>query len=226
MSYGIVRKFYLSEPWISLRSNLIIKRGPICERCKRNFIRNTSKLIGHHKIELNEKNVNDPMISLNEELIEIICHDCHNKEHKRFGYNKKSVYIVYGAPLSGKQTIVNQLSSSGDLILNIDKIYESISNQELYNKPNNLRFNVFAIRDKILDMIKTRYGQWNDAYIIGGYPCKIERERLAAELRAELVFCNTSKEECYRRLQVDEGRSYKTEEYVKYIDSWFEEYVE
>jgi len=34
------------------------------------------------------------------------------------------------------------------MILDIDKLYECISGQSLYDKPNNLRFNVFALRDK------------------------------------------------------------------------------
>jgi hypothetical protein len=225
MSQGVVRQFYLSDLWKDLRFNIILERGPKCQRCKKVF-EDTSKLTGHHTIELNEKNVHDVNISLNKQLIEIICHDCHNKEHRRFGYNSHKVYIVYGAPLSGKQTIVNQLSRYGDLILNIDKIYECISGQELYTKPNNLRFNVFAIRDKMIDMVRTRYGSWCDAYIIGGYPNKYEREKLAAELGAELIFCNATKEECFRRLEVDDKRKYIKDEWNKYIEKWFEDYTE
>lgn len=224
MSKGIVRQFYLSKEWTELRSNLIIERGPVCVRCKRLFT-DTSKLIGHHIEELTEKNVHDFNISLNKDKIEIICHKCHNKEHRRFGYNKHKVYIVYGAPLSGKQTIVNQLSRHGDLILDLDKIYEAISGQEIYDKPNNLRFNVFAIRDKIIDMIKTRYGSWCDAYIIGGYAIKNEREKLANDLGAETIFCNTTKEECLRRLEVDDRRKYAKEEWSKYIEKWFDDYT-
>lgn len=224
MSQGALKQFYLSTPWIQLRSNLIIERKATCERCKKVFS-DTSKLIGHHKIELTEKNVTDVTISLNKEKIEIICHDCHNKEHRRFGYNTHKVYLVYGAPLSGKQTFVNQLSRYGDLILNIDKIYESISGQELYTKPNNLRFNVFAIRDKIVDMVKTRYGAWCDAYIIGGYPNKHERQKLANDLGAELIFCDVSKEECLRRLELDDKRKHIKSEYITYIDKWFEDFM-
>ncbi len=224
MSLGVVKKFYLSKEWIELRRNLIIERGPICQRCKTIYT-DTSKLIGHHTIELTPENVINPSISLNKELIEIICHDCHNIEHRRFGHNKRDVYIVYGAPLSGKKTLINQLSRTGDIIVDMDKIYECISWEPLYNKPNNLRFNVFAIRDKLIDMIKTRYGQWNDAYIIGGYPGKMEREQLARILKAELVFCEATKEECYKRLACDEGRNTRKHEWIGYIDKWFEEYT-
>ncbi|MDF2546132.1 MAG: hypothetical protein K0R93_1030 [Anaerosolibacter sp.] len=224
MSSGVLRQFYLSKAWIDLRSCIIVERGPVCEKCQKIFI-DTSKLIGHHKEELTPENVHDVSISLNKELIEIICHECHNKEHRRFGHNKRSVYIVYGPPLSGKKTLVNQLMHHGDLIIDMDRIYECISGQPMYIKPNNLRFNVFAVRDKLIDMVKTRYGQWQDAYIIGGYPEKYERDKLADCLRAELIFCEVDKAECYRRLEADEGRKHRSLEWRGYIDKWFSEYA-
>lgn len=220
MSRAIFKWFYESDEWLSLKVTLIAERGNKCEMCGK-FIKDKSDIIGHHEIELTEENIKDAKISLNPIYIKLVCPDCHNKKHRRFGYNKHNVYIVYGPPLSGKNTLVNQLSQYGDLILDLDKIYESISGLSRYNKPNNLRFNVFAIRDKIIDMVKVRYGQWCDAYIIGGYPNKYEREKLAAELRAEIIYCECTKEECYRRVK-DSGRS---SEWVSFIDKWFEQYI-
>ncbi len=219
MSKGVVKQFYSTKQWIQLRQNLIIKRKMTCEKCKKVFL-DTSLLIGHHKIELNEDNVNDPNITLNEDYIEIICFDCHNKEHRRFGYNKKNVYIVYGPPLSNTRELVNEVSQYGDLIVDMDSLFQAISGQPLYIKPDNLRFNVFRIRDNIIDQIKTRYGQWCDAYIIGGYANKADRERLQKELNAELIFCDMTKEECYERV-VETGKS---KDWYKYIDKWFDEY--
>lgn len=220
MSEGIVRQLYLSKEWGQLRNNLIIECKSTCQRCNK-YYRDTSKLIGHHKIHLTKENVHDYNISLNKDNVELICHDCHNKEHKRFGYKDHKVYIVYGPPLAGKKVLVNQLSERGDLIIDIDRIYECISGQELYNKPNNLRFNVFAVRDKLIDMVKTRYGQWQDAYIIGGYPDKNERERLANELRAELIYCESTKEECYKTVR----DTNKDEEWYGFIDKWWDNYT-
>lgn len=220
MAQDFARKLYTSKAWIEFRFNLIIERGPKCQKCG-DIIIDTSKLIGHHKIVLTPQNIDDPNVTLNKDNVDLICFDCHNKEHKRYGYNKHSVYIVYGSPLSGKTTLVNQLAQYGDIILDIDKLYESISGQNLYNKPRNLRFNVFALRDKMLDMIRTRYGEWYDAYVIGGYPNKIERERLARELGAELIYCECTKEECYARALKVRDIKYN---WTKYVDKWWEEY--
>ncbi|MHC1749462.1 MAG: HNH endonuclease [Cellulosilyticaceae bacterium] len=220
MAQEFAERVYASKEWRELRHNLIVERKPICQRCN-TYYPDTSKLIGHHKIELNEINVNDPNIVFNPDNIEIICSDCHNKEHRRFnGKSARRVYIVYGPPLSGKHTLVNQLATYGDLILDIDSIYQCLGGQTRYNNPSNLRFNMFGIRDKILDMVRTRYGEWYDAYIIGGYPSKAERDRLQRELRAEIIYCEATKEDCYQRLK-DNGRG---TEWGKYIDKWFEEY--
>jgi 5-methylcytosine-specific restriction endonuclease McrA len=54
-----------------------------CERCGR---------VGeevHHKIRLTVDNVKDPTVSINQDNLELLCKDCHNKEHKRFTKGKE-----------------------------------------------------------------------------------------------------------------------------------------
>jgi len=216
MAQDFARWLYVSKAWRELRFNLIVEHGPVCQRCSKVVI-DTSKLVGHHKIALSPANIKDMDVTLNKDNIDLICSRCHDAAHKRYGYNQHNVYIVYGSPMSGKNTIVNQLSSYGDMVLDIDKLYECISGQSLFDKPNNLRFNVFALRDKMIDMIKTRYGDWHDCYIIGGYPNKQERERLARELGAELIYVDSTKDECLQRVD-SSGK--------KYITKWWGEYVE
>ncbi len=213
-----LHQFYCSKPWRELSYRLKVERGGRCNRCG-NTLLDFSKLIGHHMVELSEDNVNDTSISLNPELIEIICFDCHNKEHRRFG-NKKNVYIVYGSPLSGKTTLVRELMQYGDIVLDMDALWQAVTFQDKYIKPQNVRFNIFKIRDDLLDQIKTRYGNWYDAYIIGGYPDKYERERLVNELGAELIYCESTKEECIERF----NNSGKADSWLQYINDWWEKY--
>jgi len=47
----------------------------ICERC------GSPATICHHIQHLNDETVHNPEIALNWELLEALCHDCHNKEH-------------------------------------------------------------------------------------------------------------------------------------------------
>ncbi len=219
-----LHKFYISKPWRDLSYNLKIAADGKCERCGYQVvdIEDYKYLIGHHKIELTEGNVDNPNISLNPDNIEIVCIWCHNKEHDRFqgGYKKKEkkVYIVYGSPLSGKNTLVSELYREGDIVLDIDRVWQMITLENKYMKPNNIKFNVFKLRDSLLEQIKTRYGNWNNAYIIGGYPDKYERERLARELGAELIYVEATKEECLARAKMNN----RPKAWLGYIEDWFE----
>lgn len=218
MAEEFAKRFYASKAWRELRFNLILQRGQVCARCGR-LIGNTSLLIGHHKIHLTKDNISDCEITLNPKNIDLICFDCHNAEHRRYGEGAHQVYIVYGSPLSGKRALVNQLFERGDMLLDIDALYQSVSGLPLYDKPNNLRYNVFALRDKTLDMIATRYGQWHDAYVIGGYPTKEERERLAAKLGAQLVYCEATREGCLQRAA---QRGVAAAEWTAYVEKWWD----
>ena len=105
-------------------------------------------------------------------------------------------------------------------------MYSAITLLDVYDKPGRLLGNVKRIYNDLLDQIKVRYGQWQNAWIIGGFPDKYQRERLADELGAELVFMECSKEEAYARLEMDEKRILIKEEYKRYIDDWFRKYTE
>ncbi|MGJ9381795.1 hypothetical protein [Salipaludibacillus sp. CF4.18] len=223
--HAVIKSFYASKEWIALRLLLIIERGNKCEHCKE-IISKSKDLIGHHTVELTPENVHDHNISLNPDKIEIVCFDCHNKEHKRFGYKgAKEVYLVYGPPMSGKTTFVKHQVERGDIVVDIDSLYSAVSMLPDYDKPDNLYNNVIGIHSQLLDNIKTRYGKWHNAWIIGGYADKYKRERLANDLGAELIYCEVDREECIRRLEHDEVRQYRKDEWKGYIDKWFESYT-
>lgn len=224
--YSVLKSFYASEAWVKLRLILIAERGNRCEKCGEIILRSV-ELIGHHKIELTPENVHDSNISLNPENIEIVCFDCHNKIHYRFGNRStREVYIVYGPPLSGKKTFVRENIGRGDIVVDMDMLYPAVSMLPNYDKPDNLLTNVLGIHNLLLDNIKTRLGKWNNAWVIGGYADKYKRERLAEDLGAELIFCNVSKEECLRRLELDVDRQYRRDEWRVYIEKWFDAYSE
>jgi hypothetical protein len=216
-----VKSFYRSKEWEQLKQQLMIERVNeegqlICNDCGIS-INNAYDCIGHHEIEITEENVFDYNISLNKENISLIHFKCHNKRHKRFGYDgQKKVYIVYGSPCSGKTTWVNQVADKDSLIIDIDSIWECISTQDKYNKPNRLKVNVFATLNALVDQVRTRTGMWSTCYIIGGYPLSMDRQRLADKLGAELIFINTEKEKCMERA--------KNNEWKLFIEDWWESF--
>lgn len=218
--------FYRSDEWTNLLKVLKLDRvdssgNIICEHCGKPIVK-AYDCIGHHKIELTEENYTDYNISLNPDNIALVHHRCHNQIHNKLSYSGRQVFIVYGAPLSGKTSYVREVAEAGDLIIDLDSIWECVSGQPRYVKPNRLKSVVFSVRDNLLESIRYRRGKWLNAYIIGGYPYKGERERLIDTLGAREIFIDTDEDTCLSRLAADESRNFK--EWSKYIEDWFLQY--
>lgn len=215
-----IHSFYCRKPWRDLSYRLKVERGK-CDRCGWMPVTKDDwkYLIGHHRKEVTEQNVDDPAVSLNPDNIEILCHTCHDKQHHRFG-GRKEVKIVWGSPMSGKTTLVRQLMEYGDIVLDMDALWMALTLRPEFDKPDPCRFNVFKTRDSILDQIKTRYGSWYTAWVIGGYPDKTDRDRLAQSLGAEMIYCESTMRECLDRRR-ESGRPDVWDEYVA---DWWETY--
>lgn len=229
MSSKILQAFYKSRKWENFVEGVRLERANadgivLCEHCGQPIIKKYD-CIGHHVEELTDDNVNDVNISLNPDNIQLVHFKCHNEIHKRFGYAAKQiqrVYIVYGAPCSGKSSFVADVAERGDIILNINKLWSAIRADKCnqYEKPNELKQNVFALRDTLIDMIKVRRGRWLNAYIIGGYPLQAERERLAEIIAADkIIFVDTPKEVCLLRAQTI------SDEQKNFVEDWFDRYA-
>ena len=212
-----INAFYHSKAWRDLSYLLRLNSGK-CQRCGR--VADMKQLHAHHKVLLTPSNVNDVSISLNPNYIEILCNSCHDEEHNRFGYTEHHIYIIYGAPCSGKTTYALERMSMNDIIVDLDMIYEMLTGQDGHEHSDGLRFIAFKIRDTLYDIIKTRYGRFNDAYIVAGLPHRGEREALARRLGAELVHIDTSEDECIKRA---EGRPSHTLQIIKNYFVNFEE---
>lgn len=217
--------FYRSKEWVGLMQIIKAERlndngELICTHCEKPIIK-AYDCVGHHVIELTDDNVNDYDISLNPDNIALVHHRCHNIIHNKLGYSDRKVYLVYGSPLSGKGTFIKENASEGDLIIDIDNIWQCLSGCDRYIKPNRLKGNVFQLRDVLIDMVRTRNGKWLNAWIVGGYPLRNERERICKTLKAREIFIDTPKEECLRRLYENpEGRD--VDEWAKHIADWWD----
>lgn len=86
------KKFYLSKAWRQTREAYRRYRFGICERC------GAAGDIVHHKIYLSPHNIHDANITLNFANLELLCQECHNKEHmkkqnKRYSIDKDGKII-------------------------------------------------------------------------------------------------------------------------------------
>lgn len=219
--------FYRSKEWTNLlqvlKNERLDSQGNIlCEECGKPIVR-AYDCIGHHKIELTEENYTDANISLNPDNIALVHHRCHNRIHNKLAYSQRQVYVVYGSPLSGKSSYVAEAMNEGDLIIDLDNIWQCVSGCNRYTKPARLKSVVFSVRDNLLESVRYRRGKWLNAYIIGGYPYQAERDRLIDQLGARAVFIDTPKDECIKRLlETEDGRD--REQWLKYIEDWWLQY--
>ena len=214
-----LNNFYKSKEWEGLREQLILERADdkghiICAYCGQPILRKYD-CIAHHKVELTEENVNDYSVSLNPENIELIHFKCHNVIHKRWNGFTQEVWLVWGAPCSGKTTWVRDNAYDDDLILDLDSIWQSICLRDRLHKSNRLKANVFGIRDAIIDQIRTRTGKWRNAYVVGTYPSQSDRDRMCELLRAKPIHIEATFDECMSRAP--------DENWKEYIREWFDE---
>ena len=234
-------QFYRSNEWAACKAQVLQQRvrsdGAVyCEHCgglivkgfNPNANNNAGAIVFHHKIYLTNYNVNDAAISINPDNIAILHWNCHNEIHNRFqgGQPEKKVYLITGAPLSGKTTFARERIQPNDLILDIDDIWQTISGQPRYTKPNSLKSLVFAVREEIKGLISRGAGTWRNAFIIEALPVKMDRQREVDRYKAhnvEVITMATTKEECLRRLYENpNGRDIKA--YEGYIKEYFVRY--
>ena len=74
------RAFYKSMAWQRCRAAYISYRGGLCERCMANGVATPGKIV-HHKEYIQMDNLCDPNVSLSFNNLELLCQECHNKEH-------------------------------------------------------------------------------------------------------------------------------------------------
>ncbi len=78
MAKGFAKIFYNSARWKRCRNSYIQQRimidGGMCEECHEQ-----AGFIVHHKITLDESNINNPDITLNYENLSYVCKDCHDR---------------------------------------------------------------------------------------------------------------------------------------------------
>ena len=242
-TYENTAQFYRSQDWQDCKAQVTAERlrGGVlyCEYCNKPIIKNfnpnnrnnKNAIVYHHKTHLNNFNVNDANISINPANIQILHWSCHNIIHERFsGQNtqiEKKVYIITGAPCSGKKTYVSERLQPNDLVLDIDDLWQMLSGLPRYIKPNCLKPIVFNLRQTLKDNIARGVGTWRNAYIIECLPYATDRKREVDRYKAhnvELITMDATREECLDRLHASpNGRDIK--QYEEFINEYYDNYI-
>lgn len=104
--------FYHSAKWKKCRAAYIAERvaidGGLCEVCHEKL-----GYIVHHKIWLNENNINDPEITLNHSNLRYECLDCHNLEEENGGQRLPARMARYVFDSNGDPVALPPLKKTG-----------------------------------------------------------------------------------------------------------------
>lgn len=73
---AFAKAFYESAAWRRTRAYILKRDAGLCARC------GAPGCIVHHKTELTPRNIDDPMITLNEDNLETVCRTCHAIIHE------------------------------------------------------------------------------------------------------------------------------------------------
>lgn len=243
-TYNNTVEFYKSQDWANCKAQVTAERiqkdGCLyCELCGKPIVKNfnpnernnRNAIVYHHKTYLTNFNVNDAAIAINPKNIMVLHWQCHNVIHGRFNGNntqqEKKVYIITGAPCSGKTSFVKERIQEGDIVLDIDDLWQLISGQPRYVKPNQLKPIVFNLRQQLKDNIARGVGTWRNAYIIESLPYATDRQREAERYKAhnvELITMDATREECLQRLYSNPaGRDIKA--YEQFINDYYDNYI-
>ena len=90
MSEGVRKAFYQSINWKRTRAAYRKSVGGLCERCKAKGLIVAGDIV-HHKRYLTDDNLADPTIALDWDNLELLCMECHNREHTK---DKRKRYRV------------------------------------------------------------------------------------------------------------------------------------
>lgn len=133
----------------------------------------------------------------------------------------KEVFIICGAPGSGKTTYASQHHQPGDLIVDMDTIVAALTGDETAHPDyENILDVAIAVRNTLYNIIENGTGDWKRAFVITSSMNDGAVIALAKQLHATVHYMETTKEECKRRIANDKTRQDK-ELFYNLVDEWF-----
>lgn len=129
----------------------------------------------------------------------------------------KQVYIISGPPGAGKSTYVQERAAGRDIVVDLDCIAQALRGGELYGDNTAVMDAILNIRETLYDVISSRRGKWENAYVI---TTGRNAHEIAERLRGSLIELNTPKEVCKERILADDRRRDKAL-YLSLVDQWF-----
>jgi len=139
------------------------------------------------------------------------------------GTFKTPVNFVWGAPCSGKSTFVLENASWGDLIIDLDRIIQSIGKFQDHEKSDSIMPFAFDVRDLLINKIIQSGYHGGISWIVACAPRREQREKIL-KAGAQSIFMDKTINDCKKNLRADTNRKTNIQLYDKVIDQWFKDF--
>lgn len=140
---------------------------------------------------------------------------------KWFNAMTGKVFVIVGAPGSGKTTYVKEHRRTGDLVLDLDTLAAALQgSSEPHPDYSPVMNEVLVAREAVYSSIEERAGNWARAFVITSSPDMKSVNKLVGRLGAEVVKMKTTKQSCIDRVKDDTTRQNKEKD-VRLIEEWF-----
>lgn len=82
MAKDFAKAFYSSRAWRDCRAAYRKSVGGLCERCAAKGLIVAGEIV-HHKEYITPENLTDPAVALSFDNLELLCRECHEREHRQ-----------------------------------------------------------------------------------------------------------------------------------------------
>lgn len=234
-----VERGYNTE-WRKYRKEFLLQH-PLCEDCLSKKILRTATVVDHivaHK--------GNEFLFWNTENHQALCKQCHDMKTMqevcaaagrlipgyvrglpKRKYLKPSipVYVVAGAPGSGKSAYIANHKGNNDIVIDLDNIIGKLANANPYQIDRTpYLIAAFWLRDRMINALRDNKEKYSAAWITGMFGYADDRRKLHDELNAKVYVMNTDWMSCQKNILSDVRRKGNESKYIKLAEGFWQKF--